>query len=326
MKTQQLIILTLVLSTALMSIGLKAQEHETDPGQGSQFTFAYPLGTNGTEAINISNQFSFNALYGVNGGLDGLEIGGLVNYNHGDVNGLQLAGVANINAEYTEGMMWAGSFNVTLGDAQGIQLASLNIATGDLTGVQAGVINYARRLKGVQFGVINIVDEDNGAVPIGLINVVRGGYYALEFVASEVLYTNVNYKMGVEHFYTIFKMGSSRYDSQPVYSFGLGFGSMLTLAEKHKISMDLSFNHIVYDEDWNTDDNCLSKFDLSYRYSLGEHVSLLAGPSFNWYMSELQVGDGFGTLNVPAHAHNFSRDNNQHWMWLGINAGLSYRF
>jgi hypothetical protein len=326
MKTQQIIILTLALSTALMSSGLKAQEHKTNPGQGSQFTFAYPLGTNGTEAINISNQFSFNALYGVNGGLDGLEIGGLVNYNHGDVNGMQLAGVANINAEYTEGMMLAGSFNLTLGDAQGIQLSNLNIASGDLNGVQVGVINYARRLKGVQFGVINIVDEDNGALPIGLINVVRGGYYALEFVASEVLHTNVNYKMGVEHFYTIFKMGASRYDSNPVYSFGLGFGSMLSLAEKHKISLDLSFNHIVYDEDWNTDDNCLSKLDLSYRYSLGEHVSLLAGPSFNWYVSELQVGDSFGTLNVPSHSHNFSHDNKQHWMWLGINAGLSYRF
>ncbi len=326
MKTKQTIVVTLALSALLISSAVVAQENEVNPPEGSQFTFAYPLGTNGTEAISISNQFSFNVLYGVNGGLDGLEIGGLVNYNHGEVNGMQLAGIGNINKEYTNGLMLSGCFNLTLDDAEGVQLSDLNIANGNFTGVQAGVINYARGLQGVQFGLVNIVEEDNGALPIGLINVVRGGYYALEFVASEVLYTNVNYKMGVEHFYTIFKMGSSRFEHNPVYSFGLGFGSMFTLAEKHKVSMDLSFNHLVYNEEWNTDDNCLSKLDLSYRYSLGEHVSLLAGPSFNWYMSELQVGDSFGTLNVPSHAHNFSRDNNQHWMWLGFNAGLSYRF
>lgn len=326
MKTEQIIALALITFAILISTTSMAQENEAYPTQGSQFTFAYPLGTNGTDAISTSNKFSLNVLYGVNGGLNGLEIGGLLNYNHGEVNGVQLAGVANVNKEYTNGLMWASCFNLTLDDARGVQLADLNMATGDFTGVQAGVFNYARRLKGVQLGLINIVGEDNGALPIGLINVVRGGYYELEFVAGEVLYTNVNYKMGVEHFYTIFKLGSSRYQGDPVYSFGLGFGTMLTLAEKHKISMDLSANHIVFNEEWNSDDNFLSKLDITYRYSLGDHVSLLAGPSFNWYTSENGMDDSYVSLNIPSHAHTFSCENNQNWMWLGFNAGLSYRF
>jgi hypothetical protein len=242
------------------------------------------------------------------------------------VNGVQLAGLANVNREHTSGLMWAGCFNLTLDDTRGVQLADLNIATADFTGVQAGVINYARRLKGAQFGLINIVGEDNGALPIGLINIVRGGYYALEFVAGDVLYTNVNYKMGVEQFYTIFKLGSSRHENNPVYSFGLGFGSMFTLASKHRISMDLSVNHIVYNEEWSSDDNCLSKLDLNYRFILGEHVALLAGPSVNWYVSEMGADDSFGTLNIPSNAHSFSGANNQQWLWLGFNAGIAYRF
>ena len=326
MKTKQFIALTLAISAALISSEIKAQENETSHAQGSQLTFAYPLGTNGSDAISESNRLSFNVLYGVNGGLNGLEIGGLLNYNHGDVNGVQLAGLANINREQTHGLMWAGCFNLTQEDSRGVQLADLNIATGDFIGVQAGVFNYARGLKGVQLGLINIVGEDNGALPIGLINVVKGGYYELEFVASEVLYTNVNYKMGVEHFYTIFKLGSSRYESNPVYSVGLGFGTMFTLAEKHKISMDLSVSHLVYDEEWDSDDNCLSKFDLTYRYRLGDHVSLLAGPSLNWYITENSADDSFVTPNIPSHAHTFNYDNNQNWMWLGFNAGLAYRF
>lgn len=326
MKTKQLITITLAVLIALLSSASRAQEKEGNPVESSQFTFAYPLGTNGMDAISKSNKFSFNVLYGVNGGLDGLEIGGLLNYNHGAVNGVQLAGLGNVNREYTSGLMWAGCFNLTLDDARGVQFADLNITTGDFTGVQAGVFNYAGGLQGVQFGLINIVGEDNGAVPIGLINIVRGGYYALELTAGDVIHTNLNYKMGVEHFYTIFKMGSSRYEDNPVYSFGLGFGSMISLAEKHRLSLDLSVNHIVYNEEWDPDDNCLSKFDVNYRYSLGEHISLLVGPSFNWYVSELMVDDSFGTLHIPSHAHSFSGDNNQQWMWIGFNAGIAYRF
>jgi hypothetical protein len=326
MKTKHFITLGLVISALLLSSTLKAQEKEESPAQGTQFTFAYPLGTNGQDAIKVSNEFSFNLLYGVNGGLDGLELGGLVNYNHGEVNGVQLAGVANINKEYTDGLMLAGCFNLTLNDAHGVQISDLNVATGDFNGVQLGVINYAGRMSGVQIGVVNIVDEDNGAVPIGLINVVKGGYYALELVASEVLYTNLNYKMGVERFYTVFKLGSSWQDNNPVYSVGLGFGTMFTLAEKHKLSLDFSVNNIVYDEEWDADENYLSKLDLTYRYSLGEHVSLLAGPSLNWYASDMSQDDGVRTLNIPSHAHRFTCDGYQNWMWVGFNAGLAYRF
>ncbi len=326
MTPTQIITLSLVISATLLSSTIKAQETEESPAQGSQFTFAYPLGTNGQDAINVSNKFSFNMLYGVNGGLNGLEIGGLVNYNHGEVRGVQLAGISNVNREYTNGLMWAACFNLTLDDARGVQLADLNIAKGDFNGVQAGVINYAGRLRGVQFGVINIVGEDNGAIPIGLINVVKGGYYALELVASEVLYTNINYKMGVEHFYTIFKLGASWHENNPVYSVGLGFGTMLTLAERHKISLDLSVNNIVYDEEWDADDNYLTKLDLTYRYSLGEHVSLLAGPSLNWYASDMAQEDGVRSLNIPSHAHKFTSDGYQNSMWLGFNAGLAFRF
>lgn len=326
MKTNRISTLVLAISAILMSSAVKAQETEVNPPEGSQFTFAYPLGTNGHDAINVSNKFSFNLLYGVNGGLDGLEIGGLVNYNHGEVKGVQLAGISNVNREYTNGFMWAGCFNLTLDDARGFQLADLNVAAADFNGLQAGLINYAGRLHGVQIGLINIVGEDNGALPIGLINVVKGGYYALEFVASEVLYTNINYKMGVEHFYTIFKLGTSWYDNDPVYSVGLGFGTMLSLAEKHKLSMDLSFNNIAYNEDWNSDDNYLTKFDLMYRYKVGDHVSLLAGPSLNWYASDMSQDDGVRTLNIPSHAHKSTCDGYQNWMWFGFNAGLAYTF
>lgn len=327
MKTKQVVGLTLAIAVTLMSSKITAQENETRSSQSAQFTFAYPLGTNGTDATSVSNNFSLNALYGLNGGLDGIEIGGIMNYNTGGVTGVQLAGVANINAEQTHGFMCAGFYNLSMDDASGVQMADINTAMGDFTGVQLGVVNYAKRLKGVQLGLINVVGEDNGAVPIGLINIVKGGYYELEIVSGEVIHTNLNYKMGVEHFYTIFKLGFSTYKNNPVYSMGLGFGGIVTLAEKHKVSIDLSANQIVYNDDWNSiDENYMAKLDLNYKLGLGEHLSLVAGPSFNLYVSEIRVDDSFGTLKIPYDAHTIINENNQKWMWVGFNVGLAYRF
>ena len=327
MKTKQFVGLTLAIAVTLMSNNIVAQENEEKSSQSSQFTFAYPLGTNGTDAISVSNNFSFNALYGVNGGLNGIELGGILNYNHGDVKGAQFAGVANINKEHTDGFMCAGFYNLSIADARGVQIADINNALGDFTGVQMGAINYARRLKGVQIGLINVVGEDNGAIPIGLINIVKGGHYELELVSGEAIHTNLNYKMGVEHFYTIFKLGWSTYKNNEVYSVGIGFGGIVTLAEKHKMSIDLSTSQIIYNDDWNTEeDNYLTKLDLNYKLSLGEHVSLVAGPSFNFYVSEVMVDDSYGTLRIPYDAHTIINENSQEWMWVGFNAGVAYKF
>ncbi len=326
MKTKQFVVTGLVIMLALLSFNLQAQESEENRAGSSQITFAYPLGTNGYDAKYISNRFSFNVLYDINGGLNGFEAGGLFNYNRGDVNGVQLAGIANINKEYTSGLMWAGCFNLTLNHARGVQFADLNVATRYFTGLQAGIVNYAGSLRGVQVGIVNIVGEDNGAIPIGLFNMVKGGYYALEIVAGEAITTNFNYKMGVERFYTIYKIGSSWYKGNPVYSFGLGFGTMFALAEKHRISLDFSANHIVYNDKWDTDDNCLAKMDLSYRFALGEHLSLIAGPSINYYVSEVRVDDSYGTMRIPGRAWTNLNENSQEWGWIGFNVGLAYRF
>jgi len=90
--------------------------------------------------------------------------------------------------------------------------------------------------------------------------------------------------------------------------------------------MDLSLNQIVFNEEWDSDHNYLTKFDLSYRYSLGEHVSLIAGPSLNWYASEIGMDDGAAMLNIPSHAHKFTSDEYQNWTWLGFNVGVAYKF
>ena len=113
MKTKQFAGLTFALVFAVLSTTISAQGDEKSSSQTTQITFAYPLGTNGTDAMHVSNSFSFNVLYGLNGGLDGIELGGIMNYNIGDVSGFQLSGIANANMEQTSGVMWAGCLNLS---------------------------------------------------------------------------------------------------------------------------------------------------------------------------------------------------------------------
>ena len=111
-----------------------------------QVTLIPPFGTNEAQAEKTSNTFSFNVLWGRNGGLDGIEVGGFVNSIVHNMRGFQLAGVGNI----------------VDGDAQGGQLATIfNYNQGFTKGVQASLFNIANTANIIQIaGIANIIQED----------------------------------------------------------------------------------------------------------------------------------------------------------------------
>lgn len=326
----------------LFSMNLKAQENKSLKSGGTQISFAYPIGSNGANSPEYLNNFSFNVLYGFNGGVNGAEIGSILNHNAEGINGFQLSGVMNINKGYSKGLMISGIstiikdstsgflisgvLNYSEKAAKGVQLSTLNIASNEFNGFQLGVFNYAKKLKGVQFGVINVLEDGESGVPIGLFSFVKNGHYEFELTGGEVIYTNLNFKMGVERFYTIFKLGFSSYKNDPIYSLGMGFGSNVLISEKHKVSVDLSFNQIFYDDDWESEKlNFLNKADLNYKYHLSPNLSLLLGPSFNLFLAEERDEMEYGTLDIPYTLHTYNWDNNKLFMWIGVNAGIAVK-
>jgi hypothetical protein len=337
MKKLKLVsILVLLVSTQLV-----AQENDSLKTRKAQFTFAYPIGSGGTSSMEYSNNFSFNILYGLNGGVNGAEIGSILNYNKGVVKGFQLSGVANINGGYSEGFLLTGVSNICMDsttglfisgvlnysekNVKGFQLSTANIAVNEFKGFQLGVFNYAKKLKGIQLGVINFLNDGTSGIPVGVVNIVKNGYYEFELTGGEVIYSNFNYKMGVDRFYTIYKAGLSSYNNNPVYSFGLGFGSNLSIAEKHKLNIDLSGNGIAYNNDWNSELNLLNKIDLNYKFFISQKFSMLIGPSFNVYVTKEKVDGQFGTLNVPYSIYTNEWSSGKLFMWFGLNAGVSLK-
>ncbi|TXD71368.1 hypothetical protein [Aequorivita antarctica] len=313
------------LLVLLLPINLVAQDNDSLKTKKVQVTFAYPIGSSGTNSLKYLNNFSFNILYGLNGGLNGVEIGLVLNYNRGKVKGFQLSGVSNVCADSTSGFLLSGVLNYSKGNSKGFQLATVNIAANEINGFQLGVVNYAKKIKGVQLGVINILGDAEKGVPIGIFSIVKKGLYELELAGGEVIYSNLNYKMGIERFYTIYKIGYSSYKDNPVYSAGLGFGVNLPISDRQKISIDLSGNSIVFNNNWELKCNILNKADFNYKFSFSDNFSLLMGPSFNIYVTEQKVDGEYGTLDIPYSIYENEWSNGKLFMWFGLNAGLSLK-
>jgi len=325
----------------LLTINLFAQETDSLKARKAQVSFAYPVGSNGKSALNYSNNFSFNILYGLNGGLNGVEIGSLLNFNKGKVKGFQLSGIINYNTQKSSGILLSGISNIcrdsssgilvsgvlnySKSNSKGFQMATINIATNEYKGIQFGVINFAKKLKGIQFGVINLLENSENAIPIGLFTIVKKGYYEFEITGGEALFANLNFKMGVEKFYTIYKVAFATFNNKPVYGFGVGFGRNISLTNKQKLSIDLSSNQIVYNNKWNNDLNLLNKADFNYKYSITKKCSVLIGPSFNVYTTKDKVEGKYGTINIPYTIYTNQWDKGKLIMWFGLNAGLSLK-
>ncbi|WP_461629714.1 LA_2272 family surface repeat-containing protein [Labilibaculum euxinus] len=322
-----------------------------------QVGFVSPIGTNGTNSINYINDYSFNLLIGINGGVNKMEVGGLANYNKGkttgfqlagvtnvtrnkadgciiagvanliidDAKGFQLSGVSNINSRNSNGVMISGVANITKENAKGFQLSTANITKNKLNGVQIGTFNYAKILKGSQIGVFNLVDSLESGTPIGLFSIVKGGYYALEISTNDVIHANLNYKMGVEHFYTLFTVGFDRYKGKDLFKYGTGFGSLLPIGQRYKLSIEATSNQLVYDNDW-SELNLLNSLQTNFHFHFTPQCSLFAGPTLNAYITNKKVGEQYGTIDIPHTIYDHTSSKNKLFVWIGFNAGVSFQF
>ncbi|MEM1320349.1 MAG: hypothetical protein AAGG75_08830 [Bacteroidota bacterium] len=120
------------------------------------------VGTNLERSDGITNNLSVNVLWGHNGGVDGVEVGGLVNSLKKDMIGLQVAGLGNSVEGMVHGTQIGGLFNYSGAYTTGLQAA--------------GLLNVARSGQMVQIGgLFNAVEGDMGGVQIaGLFNGVGG--------------------------------------------------------------------------------------------------------------------------------------------------------
>jgi hypothetical protein len=127
-----------------------------------QLSFVPGLGTHGKMSGQVVNNFSLNVLGGYTAGTNGVEIGGLFNFNKKDARYLQIAGALNSVGGKVDGVQIAGVTNTVLQAVSGFQVAGVNNhVSGKFEGFQlSGVYNHVSdSMKGLQLsGVVNFVN------------------------------------------------------------------------------------------------------------------------------------------------------------------------
>jgi hypothetical protein len=133
------------------------------------------IGTNREEAKEKTNNISLNLLGGENGGVDGVEVGGLFNKVERDVKGVQIAGLFNsVGGDVGPSKLIDGKEKRTFG----VQIAGLVNTADNVHAVQIGGLWNANdgHFKGVQFGgLFNINGEDAEGIQVGGLFNINGG-------------------------------------------------------------------------------------------------------------------------------------------------------
>lgn len=183
---------TMVAAPANDSTQLKTQLQATNSEKRDfQFSFLYPLGSDGAQTANNEYNLSLNLLYGITGKVNGAEFAGLLNINKQSLSGAQFAGFINFtgmgsNAQLSRGVQFAGWGNynakgrseqfggfANMGDSATVQMAGFanlaNAANVQLSGfagiakqstVQAsGFANVANSAHAQMAGFANIAKE-----------------------------------------------------------------------------------------------------------------------------------------------------------------------
>ena len=155
----------MVIGLLLIEFSAKAQEK---PIKDFQLSILPMLGTDGTDVINYRYKASINLFAGINGGLQGFELGGFLNINNGFVEGLQLAGFGNVVNGNFHGFQGAGFMNIVNGESKGFQGAGfINVIRSGNQGILGS-------------GFMNVVNGDSQSVSgAGFMNVVHGNHQGL---------------------------------------------------------------------------------------------------------------------------------------------------
>ena len=289
-----------------------------------QFSLTPGLGTHGQLSAQVVNNFSLNVLGGYNGGVNGLEIGGLFNIDKKSVRYVQVGGLFNIVGGYVQGFQAAGINNTVLDTVKGFQVAGVNnLVKGKLVGFQAaGVYNHVTdKVDGVQVAGVGNFAKTSDGYSIGLINIVFKGYHKLSFYSDELVNANAAFKTGSRRLYNILQAGMNFSDSNEVFTFGYGIGTELPIGKIFSVNPEFTAQHL-YLGSWEYA-NVLAKGKLNINIKLGKYVSLFGGPVFNAYHTyQDEKFPGYRTTVPPSGWKTWKLGPNVKG-WLGWNAGIN---
>jgi hypothetical protein len=221
---------------------------------------------------------------------------GVINYIGGELRGVQI-GVAGA----IRGGMRGLQINVASageGEMRGMQMGVVSVASrmygpqiavvnvgGTVSGMQLGVVNVASKVNGLQLGVVNVADSVAGA-SVGVVSLVRDGYHRLAFWSSDLSPTNIGFKLGSRHVYTLLGFGVSETDDHKALMHAqAGLGVHVSLGDRLFLDIDGITSSFGTSADW-SQDGAFSSLRAVVGWQIFRHLAVTVGPTFNVHVVE----------------------------------------
>lgn len=255
----------------------------------------------------------------VEGEFKGAQWAGIINKVDANAVCAQWAGIANIVAGTGEVAQWAGIANVVDGEFRGAQWAGIaNVVRNLEWGVQfSGIANVAEKVaRGVQIGVVNVSNENDG-IPVGPISYVNEFGLRYDVFADESKFFSAGLRTGTERFHNILFAGAQVNDPFR-WSIGWVFGGHINVGEATYLDIDVSTQHINEKDQWTDGLNMLNKFRVLGGWQASDSLSLYAGPTLNYFVSEISDGSDLASWSIS------EGKSGRHWKrwWPGFVIGI----
>jgi hypothetical protein len=291
-----------------------------------------------TEGVQLAGLFNLNT-----SDVNGLQLAGLMNVNASDYRGLTVSGMLNVVSDTLEGASGSGLLNLTWFSNKAVEIGGLGNICGEANNntqvaslvnttlkgssrIQVSAfLNCAKHISGFQIGMFNYADSASG-IPIGFLSIVRKGLHQLEISSDEMIYTNLNFRTGVNLFHNILSIGVGASNGNTIWQFGYGLGSSLKISEKWRLDISGTAHHLSA----NSFFTGMSERYMLYagiEFKLAPKIKLALGPTFNFYFSDQLLPDYdlvYSKL-APSYASskNLANDYNMK-SWLGLKASIRF--
>jgi len=314
-----------------------------------------PISTNRLLSVNTVNRFSLNLLAGYSKGLNGMEIGGIVNIDGGDAKYFQIAGIGNIVSGNFSGFQTGGIFNINHQSTNGMQVGGIYNRTRKLKGWQisglinnadtvkgsqlagfindadlvqgvqiAGFINNARKVQGVQLAVFNFSDTCSGA-PIGFFSFVNKGYHKIGLEVDELSFGTLSFGTGSDYFHNIF-LGGINLFHRDIWSYGYGIGTGYEFSKKWNLAVDGTSRQLQSADYSQIRLNLLNRFFLGVEFSPHSKIRVGIGPSYNVMVADVTGDNYFPVSKVLPSAFMYNQTNGDINVKMWIGGTLSVKF
>jgi hypothetical protein len=305
------------------------------PVRGAQVTGGYNLALGGLRGIQIAWIASVAV-----GPVRGAQIS-MINVANGRMRGVQV-GLANIEKDDLDGAQ-IGVVNVDnpTHQSRGVQVGLANITSGEgeHAAASVGLVNVARKQKGVQVGLVNIAEEMDG-VQLGLVSLARknsGASFALLPIVldgdnrltlgwNSTSAANLGFKLGTRRFYVAASFGITRdteQDASRYYacSFGLG-GHLIPRDDRFFLDLDLVSTSFATFSNARQANRSLNSARLQAGFAIARHLAVVAGPTLNVQVAE--GNDDRRPRNVAFAEQVWTTGNTTVRMYPGFTAGLEF--